>query len=425
MPASIRLYGLPVGVLDVARDGELSFRYERAWLDRTELPHHPLSLALPFSPNPYKHDRAGPFFDGLLPDAPQTREALARYLQVDATDDYALLYQLGRDCPGAVTVMPIDDEVIADENIETKWDVLDDDRLAEYIGALPRRPLFIDADGELRLSLAGVHHKAGVGIVDRMIALPRGRTPSTHILKVDIDGLPDSIRVEHFCLRLANAVGIAVPFSTIREVKDTPYMVIRRYDRVGLNGQEVFRRLHQEDFCQALGRFPRQKYEKDGGPGWKECFGLMKKVTDVVTARTQLLDRAIFQFLVGNPDAHAKNYSLVYRRNRIELSQLYDVNNAAAFRAFYKEQRPRLAMFIGGNRDPLTLTPENWAAFASEADFRPRFVLGKVLEMAERMIPEAETLLKQVKGTAADSRLLALAVQDIVRRCTTVRGWSA
>jgi serine/threonine-protein kinase HipA len=192
MPASIRLYGLPVGVLDVARDGDLSFRYEQGWLERTQLPHHPLSLALPLSPDPYQHDRAGPFFDGLLPDSQQTREALARYLQVDATDDYALLYQLGRDCPGAVTVMPLDDEVIADENVETKWDVLDDDRLAEYIEALPRRPLFIDADGELRLSLAGVHHKAGVGVVDRRIALPRGRTPSTHILKVDIDGLPDA-----------------------------------------------------------------------------------------------------------------------------------------------------------------------------------------------------------------------------------------
>lgn len=123
MPASIRLYGLPVGVLDVAKDGDLSFRYEQGWLERKQLPHHPLSLALPLSPDPYDHDRAGPFFDGLLPDSQQTREALARYLQVDATDDYALLYQLGRDCPGAVTVMPLNDEVIADENVETKWDV--------------------------------------------------------------------------------------------------------------------------------------------------------------------------------------------------------------------------------------------------------------------------------------------------------------
>lgn len=424
MPASVRLYGLPVGVLDVASHGALSFRYEQSWLQRTQLPHHPLSLALPLAPDRYDHDRAGPFFDGLLPDSQQTREALARYLQVDAADDYALLYQLGRDCPGAVTVLPLDEEVVADENVEPKWDVPDDDRLADFIEALPRRPLFIDADGELRLSLSGVHHKAGVGVVNRRIALPRGRTPSTHILKVDIDGLPDSIRVEHFCLRMAAAVGIAVPPSTIRMVKDTPYMVIRRYDRVGVNGQGDFRRLHQEDFCQALGRFPRQKYEKDGGPGWRECFELMTEVTDVVTARTQLLDRAIFQFLIGNPDAHAKNYSVVYRYDRIELSQLYDVNNAAAFRSFYKEQRPRLAMFIGGNRDPLTLTSENWEAFARETDFRPRFVLRRLMDMAERMIPAAGKLLAEAKGTEADSKLLPLAVADIVRRCTAVRAWN-
>lgn len=425
MSASIRLYGLPVGILDVANDGDLSFRYETDWLERTQSPHHPLSLGLPFSPHAYAQDRAGPFFDGLLPDSQQTREALARYLQVDGSDDYALLYQLGRDCPGAVTVMHLDDEVVADESFEATWEILDDDRLAQYIQALPRRPLFIDADGELRISLAGVHHKAGVGIVDRKVALPKGRTPSTHILKVDIDGLPDSIRVEHFCLRLAGAVGIQVPFSTIRVVKDTPYMIIRRYDRVGVNGQKVFRRLHQEDFCQALGRFPRQKYEKDGGPGWQECFGLMKEVTDVVTARTQLLDRAIFQFLVGNPDAHAKNYSLVYRQNRIELSQLYDVNNAAAFRSFYKEQRPRLAMFVGGSRDPLTLTPAHWEQFAKDTDFRVGFVLRQLLGMASRMIPAAENLLADVKGTEADSELLKLAVDDIVQRCTAVRAWGS
>lgn len=288
--------------------------------------------------------------------------------------------------------------VIADDNVETKWDVLDDDRLAEYIEALPRRPLFIDADGEMRLSLAGVHHKAGIGVVDNSIALPRGRTPSTHILKVDIDGLPDSIRVEHFCLRVAAAVGIPVPFSTIRVVNDTPYMVIRRYGRVGVNGREIFRRLHQEDFCQALGRFPRQKYEKDGGPGWQGCFELMKNVTDVVTARMQLLDRAIFQFLVGNPDAHAKNYSLVYWLDRIELSPLYDVNNAAACRSFYKEQRQRLAMFVGGNRDPLTLTPANWEAFAKDTDFRPRYVLRRLLDMATRMIAATEKVFRGSDG---------------------------
>lgn len=98
----------------------MSIRYEQGWLERTQSPYHPLLLSLPLSPDPYDHKLAGPFFDGLLPDSQRTREALARYLQVDATDDYALLYQLGRDCPGAVTVMPRDDATPAAPTSEAR-----------------------------------------------------------------------------------------------------------------------------------------------------------------------------------------------------------------------------------------------------------------------------------------------------------------
>ena len=152
-------------------------------------------------------------------------------------------------------------------------------------------------------------------------------------------------------------------------------------------------------------------------------YALLRHMTDVVTARTQLLDRAIFQFLIGNPDAHAKNYSLVYRHGSIELSPLYDVNNAAAFRAFYKEQRPRLAMFVGGERDPNAITPQHWKDFAKEADFRPDYVLRQLADMAGRMVPAVDRLLAELKGTEADSDLLLPAAEDIVRRCDKVRAW--
>ncbi|PWE53665.1 hypothetical protein DEM27_24275 [Metarhizobium album] len=427
MPASVRLYGLPVGTLDVARDGRLSFVYEKDWLESADSDgkHHPLSLSLPFRAELFDQDQAGPFFDGLLPDNNAVREQLARHFQVDARDDFALLYELGADCPGAVTILPSGADVIPEERVRPEYHLMPDEELAGYIKDLPRRPLFVDADGELRLSLAGMHHKAALLQVGKSLALPKGRTPTTHIVKIDIEGLQDSLRVEHFCLEIARSVGLDTVKSSVQIADGVPFLLIARYDRtVGeFGGQRYIRRLHQEDFCQAMGRFPREKYEKDGGPGWAECFELLSRTVDPAASRIELLRRAIFQFLIGNPDAHAKNYSLVYRADGIHLSKLYDVNNAAAFRANYKEQRPRLAMFVGGERDPSALTVEHWTTFARDVAITPAIVREELRAMAKQMALTVIDVRKSFDGTPADTALLDLACDDISERCDKVLAW--
>jgi serine/threonine-protein kinase HipA len=427
MPASVRLYGIRVGTLDVSRDGRLSFSYKTSWLDRSDRDprHHALSLSLPIQKEPFDHGFAGPFFDGLLPDNTAVREQLARHFQVDASDDFALLYELGADCPGAITILPEGAEEIPEEHVTPEYHLMPEAELAGYINDLPKRPLFVDAGGELRLSLAGMHHKAALLQVGKNLALPKGRTPTTHIIKIDIEGLEDSLRVEHFCLEIARAVGLDTIKSFVRMAEDVPFLLIARYDRtVGeIDGKRYVRRLHQEDFCQAMRRFPREKYEKDGGPGWAECFDLLKHTVDPATSRLELLRRAIFQFLIGNPDAHAKNYSLVYRADGIHLSKLYDVNNAAAFRANYKEQRPRLAMFVGGERDPTALMPNHWTRFARDVEIRPSIVHEELLSISRQMITAVPAMRKSFTGTEADTKLLDLAVDDILERCSRVMDW--
>lgn len=429
MAASVRLYGLPVGTLKSTRDGKLSFTYDEDWrLGRgaeDRLLDHPLSIAMPFDRAEYDHDRVGPFFDGLLPDSKNTRAALARYLHVDASNDYALLYELGRDCPGAVSIHPISAEVFPESAVRPEFDILDDTRLEEHILELPVRPLFIDAEGEMRLSLPGVHHKAAVIVAGGKIGLPRGRTPTSHILKVDIDGLPGSIQVENYCLKLAGQLGMSIPKSTVRIAGGVSYMLIARYDRSLVDGPEFryLRRLHQEDFCQACSRFPSEKYEKDGGPGWKECFDLMAATGDQSANRLELLKRAVFQFLVNNPDAHAKNYSLLYTRGRISLSKLYDVNNAAAFRKFYKVQRSRVAMSIGGERDPDVIDADHWTTFADEVGFRPELVQSVLSQMASDMPSKARELRESMTGTPEYVDLLDLVIDDIEKRCERVLRW--
>jgi serine/threonine-protein kinase HipA len=427
MSASVRLYGLRVGTLDVARDGRLSFTYAMEWLQRLErdVKHHPLSLSLPFREEKYDHEDAGPFFDGLLPDNNKVREQLARHFQVDARDDFALLYELGADCPGAITILPEGAPEIPEDRIPPEYHLMSEGELAGYIKDLPRRPLFVDADGELRLSLAGMHHKAAVLQVGTSLAIPKGQTPTTHIVKIDIDGLQDSLKVEHFCLEAARATGIDTVRSSVKTADNVPFLLIARYDRaVGeFDGRRYIRRLHQEDFCQALRRFPREKYEKDGGPGWAECFALLNRTVDPARSRAELLKRAIFQFLIGNPDAHAKNYSFVYRGDGIHLSKLYDVNNAAAFRAHYKEQRPRLAMFVGAERDPTKLSSKHWTRFARDIAITPAIVHEELLNMAKTLLEEVSKVRSSLTDTPADSPLLDLAVADISQRCSAVLNW--
>ncbi|MGC4411041.1 type II toxin-antitoxin system HipA family toxin (plasmid) [Rhizobium rosettiformans] len=427
MPASVRLYGLHVGTLDVARDGRLSFIYSTEWLERNERDarHHPLSLSLPFREARYYHEDAGPFFDGLLPDNNKVREQLARHLHVDASDDFALLYELGADCPGAITILPQVASEIPEDRIPPQFHLMSERELADYIKDLPGRPLFVDADGELRLSLAGMHHKAAVLQVGTSLAVPKGRTPTTHIVKIDIEGLRDSLKVEHFCLEAARVLGLDTVRSYVKMADGVPFLLIARYDRaVGdRDGHRYIRRLHQEDFCQAMRRFPREKYEKDGGPGWVECFALLNRTVDPATSRTELLRRAIFQFLIGNPDAHAKNYSFVYKGDGIHLSKLYDVNNAAAFRSHYKEQRPRLAMLVGKERDPTKLTLAHWTQFARDVAITPAIVHEELSKMAKTLLQEVATVRSSLANTPADSPLLDLTVDDISQRCTAVMKW--
>lgn len=180
-----------------------------------------------------------------------------------------------------------------------------DDELEKLIKELPKKPLATGTD-ELRFSLAGVQDKTAVTLIDGKIALPKGNAPTTHILKPAIQELEETVENEYICLKTAERMGIKVPKIEIRKVNGTKFFLIERYDRKINNG--YISRIHQEDFCQAYNIMSSNKYQSEGGVSLKMCYDLVRKTSQPANNLKQLTELVIFNYLIGNKDAHGKNY---------------------------------------------------------------------------------------------------------------------
>jgi serine/threonine-protein kinase HipA len=431
----IRLHGTHVADLEqTPRSGKLSIRYAKSWLDSAA--SYALSLRMPLREEAYGDAIAGPFVAGLLPDSKLHRRMIGQTLGLGDPSEFGLLEAIGRECAGAVSVVPEDEDDAPELSIQPEFEVLAEAELAELIRNLPRRPLMINEDGHARLSLAGVNDKAALIRSAKRLGRPLGDTPSTHILKTDTPNLVDSARTENFCLKLAREMGIKAPRSYIEQAEDQVYLLVSRYDRklIPYQAGPRLQRIHQEDFCSALGFSPDFKYEHQGGPDWKACFRLLdvaaanKEIARhrSLSARPRSLDRpalltlAMFQWFIGNPDAHAKNYSLLLGPGGASLAPAYDLNNSAAFRDYFKQVRPRMAMSIGGEFHPDHLTGAHWEDFAVQAGFPPAVVRQALQDAADRLPDIASTLANSLRGSIEWSERIDLVVADIAQRCAGV-----
>jgi len=339
------------GTLSDAPDGP-RFSYEVEWL-ANGMP--PLSQSLPldgtFDP---AAERA--FFGGLLPEGPP-RDLLARRLGISAANDFAMLAAVGGDTAGAISLQRPGQRPLTTPH-DVEW--LDDDALARLIDELPTRPMHADEDGEYRLSLAGAQDKLPVVVADDgRIGLTKGQTPSTHILKTAIDRLDGTVANEAFCPAIGRALKIDIAPATPHRVAGREFLLVERYDRRLSRGATL--RLHQEDFCQALGIPSRRKYQAEGGPSLVDCFALLRSATAVPAQQImKLVDDVALSFLVGNHDAHGKNYSLLYlpETSSAVLAPAYDLLSTFAYHKSHNLTR-KLAMSIGGEYRPDYLRPRH------------------------------------------------------------------
>ena len=274
---------------------------------------------------------------------------------------------------------------------------LDDAGLIRVLDALPVRPLLAGEEG-LRLSLAGAQSKVPVVLVEGAVALPAPGQPTTHILKPPISCFAATTENEAFVMRLAAAIGLDVAPVEARIVQDRPFLLVQRYDRaIGDDG--FVRRIHQEDFCQALGVPPETKYASEGGPTFKDCFALLRRVAarpavDVL----KLLDAVIFNVIAGNADAHGKNFSILYGDEGPRLAPLYDLLATVA----YPDLSPKFAMKIGKRATLAELDAKGWAAFAADVGIGLPLMRRRVAEISKGVLEKATAVAEELARPELD-----------------------
>lgn len=391
------LHGRLAGVLRRKSNGNLQFRYDDSYV---ESGGPPLSLNLSLQAEAFPHRACLAFFGNLLPEE-DVRTQIALATGISAANDYGLLERFGGDVAGAVTLLPAGGGA---EPQRDSLEILSPERLDAVLTELPQRPLAADEDGEVRLSLAGAQSKLPVVETDAGFALPHGSGhPTTHILKPEPPRFPGLVANELFCMRLAMDAGLEVAAVDRGKTESgLPFLIVSRYDR-DLT-QEPIRRLHQEDFCQALGKLQIEKYQQEGGPSFGEAMELIDDVSSAPARdRQQLWLALVFNFLIGNCDAHGKNYSLLYDSPAPRLAPLYDLVSTAV----YDELTKRLAMSVDGATELEEVGMAAWKKLAEEVGFAPRF-------LAQRMEPFVARVFAAALDLGEESEHLAPMVGDVL-----------
>lgn len=410
------LFAERVGTLALI-DGRLNFRYSTDWLSPNNAA--PLSSSLPLQAEPFDDHHARPFFAGLLPEG-QLRRLIAQQFQISSQNDFALLDHIGGECAGAVTLLEPGQPLSSPEHgHEVQW--LSDEEIVAMLDELPHRPM-LAGKGGLRLSLAGAQDKLPVVFDGDRIGLPRNGTPSSHILKPAIRTLADTVINEGFCLALAEAMQLKPAKSQIRSVLGRQFLLVERYDRVA-DAQGLRQRLHQEDFCQALGVVPEMKYQNEGGPDLVQCFDLVRRVTRPSAPHIlRMLDCVIFNALIGNHDAHAKNFSLLYAGKSAVLAPLYDVLSTAV----YPNLTPKMAMKIGSQYKFSEVQARHWDQFLKAVGLSRAQARKRIMALAKSMPTTARELRSDPSRGFTSHGMVEQIVILIEQRCAlTVQRLSA
>ena len=384
------------GSLESTENRGVIFNYDKNYLQNKNAV--PLSASLPLQSEEFSQKQCIPFFSGLLPEE-DSRKKIADYLHVSETSTLKLLEALGGECAGLISILPEENEVSQSDFYSltaVNYEPLEESRLKDFIEKMNTRPL-MKADEKLRLSLAGAQEKLALAKLNGKWYLPLNGAPSTHILKpTRIGTLSTLAQNEYICMKLAKNFGLPVPEVDLLNIAGKDVFVVERYDRI--KKEDSIQRLHQEDFCQALGIMSTSKYQNDGGPGIADIFGAIKKTCTVPALETQkFLRYVIFNYLIGNCDSHGKNYSLLYKNRTTELAPLYD----AVSTVIYPGLTDKLSMKIGKHYEIQKVTKEDFSLLAENLDIKSS-VVSKIFDDFGSKSSKAFEVLKTDEKVSKD-----------------------
>ncbi|MDP9584140.1 UNVERIFIED_ORG: serine/threonine-protein kinase HipA [Burkholderia contaminans] len=393
--------GIPVGYWEVRRGVE-RLVYLPAWIDDPQ--GRPLSLSLPFTPGNQPHQGAivADYFDNLLPDSQPIRRRIAQRYRLGSTAPFELLASIGRDCVGALQLLPPDETPVDLQAIDGT--ALDDAAVADVLRHATAAPLpgHAEPDGELRLSIAGAQEKTALLRHGKRWLLPAGSTPTTHIFKLPLGRVGNmqadmrtSVENEWLCSEIVAAYGLPVAACDIGRFDDQKALIVERFDRRPSRDGTWILRLPQEDMCQATGTPSGAKYESDGGPGIATIMGILANSAEAAQDRKNFFVTQLVFWVLAAIDGHAKNFSIAHLPgNTYRSTPLYDVLSAHPIIGTRRNQlsprRARLAMAVcGKNRHYVIadIQPRHWIAQGARVGLTEDEVRAAMADVAARTEP--------------------------------------
>ncbi|MCK5695012.1 MAG: type II toxin-antitoxin system HipA family toxin [Desulfobacula sp.] len=384
-----------VGTLERHTKGRVVFQYSQDWLNNIE---RPIALSLPCTDKKYSPAISTAFFENLLPEN-NARTILAFNRRFDKKDTFAFLENFGEDCASALSIIheeskmdftPGQYECINTELVEA---------LDKITGNPAKYTLFPEMK-KARLSIAGAQDKLPVYIEKNQFYLPvTSGSPTIHIIKPANAAFPDIPRNEAFCMELALKIGLVVPDSRLMKIGNHELFVVNRYDREKTTRK--VHRIHQENFCQAMGVPVDRKYQETGGPGFLQCRQLADEfLSDSgVDVRINLAHIMIFNYLIGNHDAHGKNFSIIHEPN-LQLAPFYDLLSTQVYPLDNK-----FAMAIGQTFRHDRIKEQSFKKFARDINIRPQKLDFLMIKMIQAVTKTYTPLLAEHEKKYGQSKI--------------------